>query len=121
MSLRRIAALGLLGLGLWLFWGALQGVLAFTSRGGDLASALFEPPTSFIRILGTSLIVVGGTLAGLAKPGGAIVALIGTLVFTALGGLMAMAGADSSLWLDEVLFAVAGLGLAVFILTLRRI
>ncbi|MDJ0922208.1 MAG: hypothetical protein QNI84_13860 [Henriciella sp.] len=120
MLLRRIAALGLTALGIWLFWGGLQAVLAFTSRGGDLASALFEPPTSFIRLLGAALIIIGGAMAGFSRPGGAIVSLIGVAIFTALAALMALAGADISLWLDEVLFAVAGIGLVAFILTLRR-
>lgn len=120
MLLRRLAALGLMALGVWLFWGGLQAVLAFTSRGGDLGSALFEPPTSFIRLLGTGLMIIGGGIAALARPGGAVIGTVGTVIFTALAALMALAGADISLWLDEVLFAVAGLGLAVLILTLRR-
>ena len=60
--LRRVAGLVMLGLGLWLGWGALEAILAFTSRGGDVASALFEPPTGIIRVISTALMTTAGGL-----------------------------------------------------------
>lgn len=118
--LRRIAGLVMLGLGLWLGWGALEAILAFTSRGGDLASALFEPPTGIIRVFSTALMTLGGLLTVLKLRSGGTLAAIGSVLFGILGGLMAASGADSGLWLDEVIFGLAAIALSVLILTLRR-
>ena len=69
----------MLGLGLWLGWGALEAILAFTSRGGGLASALFEPPTGIIRVVSTVLMIVGGLLVALKLKSGGTIATIGSI------------------------------------------
>jgi len=51
---------------------------------------------------------------------GATLATIGSVLFAILGGLMAASGADSGLWMDEVLFGMGAIALSVLILTLRR-
>ncbi|MCR9271366.1 MAG: hypothetical protein ACX94B_13270 [Henriciella sp.] len=117
---RRVAGLVMLGLGLWLGWGALEAIMAFTSRGGDLASALFEPPTGIIRVISTALMSIGGLMVILSSRMGATVATVGSVFFAILGGLMAASGADSGLWMDEVIFGLAAIALSVLILTLRR-
>ena len=117
--LRRLAGIVMLGLGLWLGWGALEAILAFTSRGGGLASALFEPPTGIIRVASTTLMALGGLLVVLKLKSGGTLA-IGSVLFGVLGGLMAASGADSGLWMDEVIFGLAAITLSVLILTLRR-
>ena len=118
--LRQLAGIVMLCLGLWLAWGALEAILAFTSRGGDLARALFEPPTGIIRAVSTSLMTLGGALVVLRLKSGGTIATVGSILFAVLGGLMAASGADSGLWLDEVLFGLAAVALSVLILTLRR-
>lgn len=118
--LRRMAGLVMLGLGLWLGWGALEAILAFTSRGGDLASALFEPPTGIIRALSTLFMTLGGLLVVVSTRYGAALATVGSVLFGVLGALMAASGADSGLWMDEVLYGLGAIALSVLILTLRR-
>ena len=118
--LRRLAGIVMLGLGLWLAWGALEAILAFTSRGGGLASALFEPPTGIIRVISTTLMSIGGLLVVFKVKSGGTLAAIGSVFFAILGGSMAASGADSGLWLDEVIFGLAAMALSVLILTLRR-
>lgn len=117
---RRGAGLVMLGLGLWLGWNGLHPVMTIMERGSDLNSALFEPPTSFIRLFSAALMTVGGLLVALTTKHGGIVATIGSILFAILGGLMALSGADSGLWMDEVLFGLAALALCVLIMTLRR-
>jgi hypothetical protein len=117
---RRLAGLGLLVLGLWLFWGAVQAVLAFTSRGGPLMSALMEPPTSLIRLVGTGLMSVGGLMTVLKVRSAGAIGLAGAIIFAALGGLIAMTGADRSLWMDEIIYGGVAIALAVGILSLKR-
>jgi len=118
--IRQVAGLVMLGLGLWLGWGALEAILAFTSRGGSVASALLEPPTGIFRVVSTSLMSLGGLIVILNVRGGATFATIGSIFFAILGGLMAISGADSGLWMDEVIFGLAAIALSVLILTLRR-
>ncbi len=118
--LRRVAGLVMLGLGLWLGWGALEAILAFTSRGGDVASALFEPPTGIIRVVATLLMLLGGLLVVVSTRYGATMATVGSILFGVLGALMAASGADSGLWMDEVLYGLGAIALSVLILTLRR-
>ena len=118
--MRRLTGLILLALGVWLFWGGLQAVLAFTSRGGPLMSALMEPPTSLIRLVGSGFMAIGGLLAVLRMQGGGVTGLIGAMIFLALGGLLAMSGVDASLWQDELIHGGIGVLLAALILTVRR-
>ena len=118
--LRRVAGLVMFGLGVWLAWGALDAILAFTSRGGDVASALFEPPTGIIRVVSTVLMSVGGLMVILKARWGGSISTAGSVLLAILGGLMAASGADSGLWMDEVLLGLGAIGLSVLILTLRR-
>jgi len=120
MALRRISGLCLLGLGGWLFSAAVQAVMAYTSRGGDLAGYLFEPPTGIIRMTATGLIMLGGLLVVLNGRGGGIMALTGALLYALLGLLMAQQGAELSLWQDEILYALPCLGLSGLALSVRR-
>lgn len=117
---RRGAGLVMLGLGLWLGWNGLHPVMTIVERGSDLSSALFEPPTSFIRLFSAFLMAIGGLMVALAAKRGGMIATIGSIFFAILGGLMALSGADSGLWMDEVLFGFAALALSVLIMTLRR-
>ncbi|MEM9180589.1 MAG: hypothetical protein AAGA89_12790 [Pseudomonadota bacterium] len=118
--IRQVAGLVMLGLGLWLGWGALEAILAFTSRGGSVASALLEPPTGIIRAVSTALMTLGGLIVIANVRLGATIATVGSIFFAILGGLMAISGADSGLWMDEVIFGLAAIALSVLLLTLRR-
>jgi len=118
--IRQVAGLVMLGLGLWLGWGGVHPVLIIVERGSDLSNALFNPPTSIIRIISAALMIVGGLMVILKARFGGKVAAIGSIFFAILGGLMALSGADSGLWMDEVIFGLAAISLSVLILTLRR-
>ena len=120
MLLRRCAGFALLVLGLWLGWGALQAMLAFTQRGGDIAGYLLEPPTGVLRFIATTLMLFGGGLVALKIRFGASIGLCGAIVYALLGGIMALTGADMGLWLDEVLYALGALGICVLIFSLQR-
>ena len=117
---RQAAGLLMLGIGLWLGWEGVHPVLTIVERGSDLGNALFDPPTSIIRIFAATLMALGGLLVLLKLRSGGVIATIGSILFALLGGLMALSGADSGLWMDEVLFGLAAIALSVLILTLRR-
>lgn len=121
MLVRRLAAAAMLGLGIWLAYGGIHALIIIMDRGSDLANALLDPPTTIIRLVATGIMTIGGLLAIFKIKGGGITSLVGAILFTALGGLMAMSGADQGLWLDEVLYGVGAIGIAVLILTLRRV
>ena len=118
--LRRLAGLVMMGLGLWLVWDGIRPVMLIVERGSDLSSALFNPPTSIIRIVSSVLMALGGFLVLLNARFGATAATVGSILFAILGGLMAASGADSDLWMDEVLYGMGAIALSVLILTLRR-
>ncbi len=118
--LRRVAGVVMLGLGLWLIWDGIRPVMLIMERGSDLGSALFDPPTSAIRIVSSLAMALGGLLVLLSVRRGATLATLGSVLFAVLGGLMAASGADSGLWMDEVLFGMGAIALSVLILTLRR-
>lgn len=120
MSFRQIAGLALLVLGGWLAWGGWAALLTYTERGGDLAGYLLEPPTGLIRMAATHCMVLGGFLVAFKIRMGAVIASLGTVLYATLGGLMALAGADMGLWLDEVLYAFGASGLCLLIFSLQR-
>ena len=117
---RRLAGIVMLGLGLWLGWDGVHPVITIVDRGSDLTNALLNPPTSIIRIVSAALMVIGGALVAIKLKSGGTIATIGSVFFAILGGLMAASGADSGLWMDEVIFGLAAIALSVLILTLRR-
>ena len=118
--IRQLAGMVMLGLGLWLAWGGITPVLTIMERGSDLASALLDPPTSIIRIVSAALMTLGGLMVAVHLRAGGTIATIGSIFFAILCGLMAASGADSGLWMDEVIFGLAAIALSVLILTLRR-
>jgi hypothetical protein len=120
MIARRLAAFGIFALGAWLGYRGLDAVFLIMNRGSDLASALFAPPTSIIRLVATAFMTLGGVMALANLRWGGTVAFIGAVLFTLLGGLMALSGADQGLWIDEVLYGVGAIGIGVLILTLAR-
>ena len=118
--LRRLAGIVMLGLGLWLGWEGVHPVITIVERGSDWSNALFNPPTSIIRIVSASIMAIGGALVVFNLKAGGTIATIGSVLFAVLGGLMAASGTDSGLWLDEVIFGLAAITLSVLILTFRR-
>lgn len=107
MDIRRLAGLLLAAFAGWLLWGGLQAVSMIVSRGSPLSDALFAPPTSVMRIAGTALAVIGGLLAFLRLPFGALASLIGTGIFILMTAAMVLSGASSTLWWDEAAFSGA--------------
>ena len=120
MLVRQLAASVMLGLGVWLAYGGIHALLTITERGSDLMNALFDPPTTIIRLVASGLMVIGGLIAVLKLKGGGLIALAGSILFAALAALMAASGADQGLWMDEALYGMAVLVLSILILTLRR-
>ena len=118
--LRRLVGLTLALVAGWLLWQAIIAIEVFMARGGSLASALLEPPTGIIRVVGTSLALLGGLLAVFARPGGAWLGLTGALAFAALAGLLVAAGADQSLWRDEAVWSAVLVPLALVLVFTRR-
>ena len=105
MVLRRLAGFALAVIAAWLLWGGIHTVNVIVARGSPLSDALLSPPTSLLRIAGTGVAVIGGLLACMGKPFGAVLSLIGTGVFLLLAATMALSGANSVLWMDEAVFS----------------
>ena len=77
-------------------------------------------PLKGVAIASVASFALGGALVALRVGMGGIVGTVGSVFFLILGGLMAASGADSGLWMDEVIFGLAAIALSVLILTLRR-
>lgn len=120
MNTRMIAAAALVLIAAWLFWQGLSAVIMITQRGSPLGDALMQPPTSMIRLLASAIVLIGGLLALARRAGGAIVATIGTLLFLLLPVLMAAAGTDSAMWMDEAIYSVLLVALTIALFALRR-
>lgn len=100
--IRRILA-GLMALAaLWLLWEGIHPVQVIVSRGSPLVDALLNPPTSIWRIAAALLLLAGSALAALNLRWGGVLALIGAILFTALGALLALMGTDSRMWMSEL-------------------
>lgn len=118
LTIRRIAGLGLAAVSGWLLWQGLEGVLMMTSRGSPLAQAI--DLLNGWRFVAAGVAILGGLRAAANVRFGAVVALIGTVLFTALAAAFVLAGADASIWLDEVLGAAAMIVLTGILLFIRR-
>lgn len=101
MLIRRVAGFVGLAVSGWLYWEALRAVLFVMDRGSDLASALFDPPLTAIRLTATALMILGSILAVLAVRGGAWLFTTGAVIFAIMVALMVGLGADYTLWRDE--------------------
>ena len=120
MSIRQIAGVvGCLAAG-WLLWQGVSAVLTYTSRGGDLYGALMDPPTSALRIVAASAMVLGGLLTAVKLPGGGWCFGIGALTFSTLTAAMALSGADQTLWADEAVISAFAILLAAMLALLKR-
>jgi len=116
---RRSASAAMLILGLWLSYDALYAVILIVGRGSSIADALLAPPSGLIRIMGAGLMSMGGLLALFSQRGAGILATIGATLILGLGGLIAIAGADPSLWMTTAFYGVAALVLSGLLLSLR--
>ncbi|KJS34715.1 MAG: hypothetical protein VR74_19240 [Hyphomonas sp. BRH_c22] len=120
MNIRMIAAAAIALLAAWLFWQGLSAVIMITQRGSPLGDALMQPPTSMIRLLGSAIVLIGGLLALAQRAGGAIVATIGTLLFLLLPVLMAAAGTEPVMWMDEAVYSALLVALTIALFVLKR-
>lgn len=110
-------------IGALLMLNVANGVLTYVANGATLADYFFEPPLSalsFLRPVGALLVIFGGLCVVFDKSRGGTLALIGSGFISLLGLIMAVAGADIGLWMDEILYGVAIAVIAVLSLTLRR-
>lgn len=105
MTIRKILAAITLLAGAYLFWEGLSAVLLIVGRGSPVADALLQPPTSIMRLLGSGLVIIGGLLALIGQRWGHWSILIGTTLIILLAALMALSGADISMWRSEAIAA----------------
>lgn len=112
-TIRRIAGLLLAALSAFLLWQGLEAIIFLLNRGSPLGQAV--DAIGAWRIVAAAIGLIGGLMAAAAVRFGAVAALIGTLLFAALGAAFILFGADSSIWMDEVLGA-AGMGVLTSIL-----
>ena len=105
MLVRRLAGLAGAGVAAWMLWETITPIMRQISLGSDLATELLNPPVSLLRIISTSLLIIGGLLALGAIRGAAWVFSAGALVFSAMTGIMIAMGADYTIWRDEAILA----------------
>ncbi|MFN4024440.1 MAG: hypothetical protein ACK4MQ_06395 [Hyphomonas sp.] len=117
-TIRRIAGLLLAGLSTFLLWQGLEAVIFLLSRGSPLAQAV--DAIGAWRIIAAAVGLIGGLMAAAAIRFGAVVALVGTLLFAALGAAFILFGADSSIWMDEVVGAAGMAVLTGILLFVKR-
>lgn len=117
-TIRRIAGLLLAALSAFLLWQGLEAVIFLLNRGSPLGQAV--DAIGAWRMVAASLGIAGGLLAAGAIRFGGVTALAGTLLFAALGAAFILFGADSSIWMDEVLGAAGMLVLTAVLLFVKR-
>ena len=117
-TIRRIAGLVLAALSAVLLWQGLEAVLLLLNRGSPLGQAV--DAVGVWRMVAASLGIAGGLMAAGAVRFGAAAALIGTVLFAALGAAFILFGADSSIWMDEVLGAAGMVVLTAVLLFVKR-
>ncbi|MEO0817427.1 MAG: tetratricopeptide repeat protein [Pseudomonadota bacterium] len=104
MIVRQIVGAVLLAVGLWLGWQTLSAFLAYTGRGADAGAALADP-VFLVPGIRSGLAIFGGLLALVRWPGAAPLAALATFLTALMGGLLALNGADSSMWMDDFIYA----------------
>ena len=104
MLIRRLAGFVGVCVALWMMWETVRAVQFLLAGGSDIASALLSPPTTVMRLVSTTLMILGGLLAAMVVRGGAWLFGAGAIVFAAMTALMAMT-ADYTLWRDEAILA----------------
>ncbi|MEM1151282.1 MAG: hypothetical protein AAF825_12830 [Pseudomonadota bacterium] len=104
MSVRQVVGAVLLAVGLWLGWGTLSAFLAYTGRGAEAGAALADP-VFLVPGLRSGFAIFGGLLALIRWPGAAPLAGLATFLTALLGGFLAFAGADSAMWIDDMVAA----------------
>lgn len=105
MPIRRIAGLVGAAVAAWMFWETITPIIRQISLGSDLKTELLYPPVALVRLISTSLLIVGGLLALAAIRGAAWVFTAGALAFALMTGAMIGMGADYTLWSDEAILS----------------
>ena len=118
--IRTIAAILIALIAAWLFWQGAHAVQVIVSRGSPLDDALLQPPTSIWRLVASGLALLGGVLAALNIRGGGWFAMIGAVLFAALGGALAAMGTDPSIWMDEAIAGAVLVVLAAVLVVVKR-
>ncbi len=117
--IRRLAALALLLIGVWLGYQAASSAGAYASRGAGWGAVLTDP-AFMLRLVGAFLVALGGLLASLGRPGGAFLALFGTISLAILTVGIIMSGGSSTLWRDDAALCAVLLILTLPLFFLRR-
>ena len=120
-TIRQGAGLALLAFGLWLGWGSWQAFAQYTSRmpEPDYVATLADP-VFLIPGLRALFAVLGGLLALLRRPGGAVLGLVSTLCAGFLAVAIIASGGDVSLWQGHVVTAAALLVLSLALFLRKR-
>ncbi len=104
MLIRRIAGLVGVAVAAWMMWETVNPILRQISFGSDLVTELLNPPVSLIRLVSTTLMILGGLLAVAALRGGAWLFGAGAILF-GLATLIMATSADYTLWRDEAVLS----------------
>lgn len=117
---RLIIGIGTFLLGLKLSYDGITPTWVLVERGSSVSDALFNPPTSIIRISGALFVAAGGLTAIFSGLRGGGYALIGSLIILGMAVLIFATGADQSLWMNTILEGFAAFLLSILLLTVRR-
>lgn len=104
-------------------WTSLKAIRFIIARGSPLSDALFEPPTSIVRLVACTFIVLGAALMIAAKRIGMWLIIPGTLLYAVLVIALATQSYGASIWLIEAFrlsIFVAMLALIAAIRAFRR-
>lgn len=104
MLIRRFAGLVGVAVAGWMMWETINPIMRQISFGSDLMTELLNPPVSLVRVISTSLMILGGLLAIAATRGGAWLFAGGAVLFALATGLM-VTTADYTLWRDEAVLS----------------
>ncbi len=118
MTFRQLVGFALFLLGAWMTWQACQSVFLYAARGPGLAETLQDPAFA-IPLARGAMAVIGGGLALLNWPGGALFAALSTLAAGALAGAILASGGDRTLWMPNALY-LGGVALLFLVLAFSR-
>lgn len=107
MSMQRVLGGILVIVGAWTLWGGYHAVDIIVSRGSSLTDALLHPPSSILRVTSALVLLLGGLGIVLGLRVGRWLALAGIILFALLPIGMVLSDADSTLWRQEAMIAVA--------------
>ncbi len=115
----KTAGLVALFVALYDLWMSLEAIRLITARGSTLSDALFDPPTSIIRIVACAFVLLGATLIIASKRIGVWILIPGTIIYAVLVLALATQSYGTSIWQFEALRLSTFLALLALIAAIR--